>query len=310
MAAMIDWALYALVRLFFFTLARTPRSWAHRACRALATLVYHLDSKHRRIGLINLSIAFPERGEAWRRRILKGSFQRLGDLAVELSRLTRLDADDVQRRVDYEAGRGIENYLEASRLGRGVVFATAHISVWELLPLAHALHGHPLSFVVRPLDNPHLERWVSTIRNQGGNRTISKRLAMRTLLKTVRGGGDVGILMDQNVQSREAVFVRLFGRPAAVTPAPAALALKTGAPLVAGFIYPDGPQGRYRIRFYPLIEAASSGDRDRDLIETTAALSRRIEEMIREFPECWLWGHRRFSTQPEGWPNPYEAGQG
>ncbi len=309
MKTFFDWLVYAFARVFFFSVGVAPRPWAYRFCRAVANVVYLLDARHRRIGMVNLAIAFPERSESWRRSILKKSFRQLGDLAVEISRLARPCPEDVKRRVQYEPGRGLENYLAAKSDTLGVVFVTAHISAWELLPIAHALHGHPLTFVVRPLDNPFLERWMGRLRSQSGNHAIDKRNSVRDMFRTLKAGGDIGILIDQNIQPREAVFTPLFGRPAATTPAPASLALKTGAAVVIGFLIPVQERpGHYRIRFYPPLRFPATGDRKAAVQDATARFNHQIEEVLREYPHCWLWGHRRFSAQPPGFSNPYESG--
>ena len=300
----LDGLIYGLTRLFLAFIGVLPGFLAYPLCEALAALVFLLAGKHRRIGLINLSIAFPEKDERWKRRILRQSFQQLGDHLVELSRLHRLTPEKIRGRIKYEEGRGLENYFKAGGQDKPVLFLTAHISAWELLPVAHALYGHPLSFVVRPLDNPLLNRWVTRLRTRSGNQIIPKQGSMRPILKTLRAGGDVGFLLDQNSQEKEGVYVPLFGHPASTNSSVAALSLKTSIPIVAGFIFPRHGRGQYTIRFYPPIEVACSGDVQKDIRETMARLNRRIEEVIREYPHCWLWGHRRFQTQPDG-TNPY-----
>ncbi len=300
----LDWLVYILVRGFFVLLAILPRRLARRFCWLLADLVYLLDGKHRRIGLINLSLAFPDRDLRWRKRVLCDSFRQQGDQAVELARLKSLDADQAKRRIPYEPGRGLENYLRAREQGRGVIFVTAHISAWEILPAAHAAHGYPLSFVVRPLENRRLDRWLEKLRSQRGNQAIGKAVAVRRAFRILKDGGDVGFLIDQNIQAKEGVFVPFLGQPACTTSSVAALALKTGAPVVPGFIYPT-PSG-YAIRFYPPIQAKASADETQDIVHYTAQFNTYVEAMIREFPQCWLWGHRRFATRPDG-SNPYAA---
>lgn len=302
----LDWLVYILVRGFFLLLAILPRWLAHRFCWLLADLVYLLDGKHRRIGLINLDLAFPDQSPEWRRRVLRNSFREQGDQAVELSRLKGLDRNEAERRIPYEPGRGVENYLKAREQGRAVIFVTAHISTWEILPAAHAAHGYPLSFVVRPLDNPLLDAWLERLRSRRGNRAIGKAVAVRRAFRILKEGGDVGFLIDQNIQAKEGVFVPFLGQMACTTPSVAALALKTGCPVVPGFIYPSSELGRYTIRFYPPIEVIPSGDEEQDLVRYTAEFNSYIDAMIREFPHCWLWGHRRFATQPDG-SNPYAA---
>jgi len=300
----LDGLIYVLIRVFLAFIGVLPDFLAYPLCEALAALIFLLDRKHRRIGLINLSIAFPEKDEQWKRRILRQSFQQLGDHVVELSRLHRLTPEKVRRRVQYEEGRGLENYFKAGGQDKPVLFLTAHISAWELLPVAHALYGHPLSFVVRPLDNPFLDRWVTCLRTRSGNQVIAKQGSMRQILKTLKAGGDVGLLLDQNSQEKEGVYVPLFGHPASTNSSLAALSLRTSIPIVAGFIFPRRRRGQYTIRFYPPIEVARSGDVQKDISEALARLNRRIEEVIREYPHCWLWGHRRFQNQPDG-SDPY-----
>lgn len=304
MSTLLDWSIYVEIRVFLTLLGILPRTFSYPLCAGLATLVFWLDKKHRCIGMVNLEIAFPEKDLEWRQRILRKSFQEIGHHVAELSRFQRLSRDNVLNRITYEEDRGLENYLKVKD-EEGILFMTAHISIWEILPSVHALNGHPLYFLVRPLDNPFVEKWMNQLRCCYGNRVISKQGSVRHVLKVLKEGHDVGFLMDQNIQEREGVYVPLFGRPACTSSALASLALRTSAPVVAGFIYPSTTRGHYVIRFYPPFRLRSSGNPDKDLSESTALLNSYIEDIIREYPHCWLWCHRRFHTQPDG-SNPYE----
>jgi KDO2-lipid IV(A) lauroyltransferase len=296
----LDWLVYAAVRTFLFLVGLLPGFLAYPVCEGLALLVWLLDGKHRKIGMVNLDIAFPQKDRQWKRKVLCRSFQELGVQVVEISRMPRLTRQDALRRVQYEEGRGLENYLKVHEQGRPVLFMTAHIGAWEFLPTVHALYGHPLSFVVRPLDNPFLERWTTRLRAHVGNRVIAKHHSMRRILRTLKEGGDVGLLVDQNSQESEGVYVPFFGHPASTNSALAALALKTSTPIVPGFMYPTSRRGHYVIRFYPPVELVQTDNPEQDVVEGMALLNRYIEEVIREYPHCWLWGHRRFKTQPDG----------
>lgn len=300
----LDWIVYAGTRAFLGFIGLLPAPIAYPFCESIALLVYCLDRKHRRIGMINLAIAFPHKDKRWRRTVLRRSFEQIGDHAVELSRMSKLTAADLNQRVRYEPGRGLENYLEAKGRGKGVLYLTAHISAWELLPAAHALYGYPLSFVARPLDNPFLEQWAARLRSRFRNQVIPKHHSLRRIVKILAQGGEIGFLIDQNVQEKEGVFVPFLGKIACTTSGLAALALRTSVPVVPGFIYPSGKRGHYTIRFYPPLSVPKSSDPERELVENTARFNAYIEEVIREFPHCWLWGHRRFRTQPDG-SDPY-----
>ena len=301
---LVDWLVYIGLRMFLGLVGILPRFLAHGLCRGVADLVFRLDRRHRRVGMLNLEIAFPEKDERWRTEILRESFQQIGDQLVEISRMHRLRPETVKKRFAYESGRGLDHYLEAKRESGAVLFLTAHLSAWEILPAVHALYGNPLHFVVRPLDNRFLESWATRLRTRFGNRLIPKQGSMRRVLRVLKEGGDVGFLMDQNIQEQEGVYVPLFGHPASTSTSLTALALRTSLPIVAGFIYPTRPRGYYRIRFYPPIRLHQTGDGERDLLEGTARLNRYIEEVVREYPQCWLWGHRRFHTQARR--SPYE----
>ncbi len=300
MKRLFDWFVYVWVRSFFLLISAMPRQLAYVSCEKIATLFFWLDRRHRRIGLTNLEIAFPEKDDRWRRKVLLSSFRQLGHQVVELSRMRRLTSREVVHRVQYEQGRGLENYVKAKREGRGILYLTAHISAWELLPAAHSINGYPLSFVVRPLDNLLLDRWLDSLRSRFGNRIISKRNAVRAALRLLKKKGEIGFLIDQNVQRKDGIFVPLFGKLACTSSTLAALALRTSAPVLPGFIYPSRGRGCYDIRFYPPIKAVRSGNYQDDLRENTALFNTYIEAVIREFPHCWLWGHRRFEVQPDG----------
>ena len=125
-------------------------------------------------------------------------------------------------------------------------------------------------------------------------------------MSLLREGKDVGFLLDQNVQESEGVYAPLFGRPASTSSSVAALAVRTEAPVVLGFLCPDYRRGFYRIRFYPALYALKEENPEAEVLRLTAEINRHIEEVIREFPSHWLWGHRRFQTQPEG-EHPYDG---
>ena len=103
-----------------------------------------------------------------------------------------------------------------------------------------------------------------------------------------------------------AFFAPLFGNPACTTSSAAALALKTGAPVIAGFMLPTPVKGRYLIRFYPPVNAIRFGNREKDLTENTSRFLEFLEDVLRQYPHCWLWGHQRYKTQPDG-SNPYKT---
>jgi KDO2-lipid IV(A) lauroyltransferase len=283
---------------FFRILPRTIGIWL---IRLLATLFFFLDRHHRRIADANLMIAFPELSYRDRRRIARASFQNAAMNLLEISRMPALTPGNIGNLVDYDSECGLDNYRAAHSKGKGILYLTGHFSSWELLPTAHALHGFPLSFVTRPLDNARLESHLRRIRESKGNEVITKKNSARQILKNLKAGRSTGILMDQNTSLQEGIFVDFFGIPAATSTSVALLALRTDATVLPGYLTPLR-NDRYFIRFLPPMDMIRTGNKDVDLVENTRRLNQVLETIVREQPESWLWGHKRWKYQPQGNP--------
>ncbi len=176
--------------------------------------------------------------------------------------------------------------------GRGVLFFTGHFGYWEIHALAHALRFDPNSVLARPLDNPILDAMLEAIRTRTGNTVIQRRGAVRRILRTLASGRGVAILIDQHLHEADAVYVGFFQRPAATTSALAALALRTGAPVVPVFALPL-PHGRYRLIYEHPVEPPL-GDTPDAIREYTQRCTDVLEMYVRRHPELWLWMHRRW----------------
>jgi KDO2-lipid IV(A) lauroyltransferase len=277
---------------------------AIRLVDSLASLVYRLDTIHRRIARANLTIAFPQLTDREHDQIVKQSFQSSARNLLEVSHMPALTRDNISRLVQYDPQFGLNNYEIACTRQKGILYLTGHFSAWELLPTAHALYGHPLSFITRPLDNPPLERYLFKIRQMAGNQVIYKKNSARQILEKLKAADAVGILMDQNTSLQEGIFVDLFGVPAATTTSIALLALRTEATVLPGFLTPRN-DGGYVIKFLPPVDLIRTGDTNRDVAINTRNFNAILEGIIREQPGSWLWGHKRWKNQPAGNPDIY-----
>jgi KDO2-lipid IV(A) lauroyltransferase len=163
--------------------------------------------------------------------------------------------------------------------------------------VTHGLRYEPIAVVARQLDNPQLDARLCAFRSRGGNTVIYKRRALQQILQFIRRRETVAILIDQNVQAQDGIFVDFFGRPAATTTVAAAVALKTGCALLPSRAVAL-PDGRYRLVYGAPVPAVRTGDHDADIARVTQALTKVIEDWVREVPDQWLWVHRRWKTQP------------
>lgn len=291
-----NWAEYLAARLVLATLAVGPRAAAEGLARFYTRLLRWLVPRLRRTALRNLALALPELAPADHERIVKGVFASLARLLVCFARLPRLNRENISEWIRYD---GLEHFQQAIARGRGVLFAAAHLGNWELSAFAHALMTAPMDVVVRPLDNPLLDRLVERRRALSGNRIIEKKHAARAILKALRANRAVGILIDQNASLEEGVFVDFFGIKACAGAAFARLAARSGAAVIPGFALWSEQEGRYVLRFYPPVEMTG------DVVADTQRLHSLLETVIRQYPDQWLWIHRRWKTRPPGEPPLY-----
>jgi len=293
---------YAPVWLIAQMLRMLPRPLARAAAISLAHVIRLLHRRLHRVGMRNLSLAFPEKTEAERKRILRGVYTSLGRLLAEFSKFPSYTKKNVANVAIHD---GLENYLAASARGKGVLFMTAHLGGWEVGSFVHSLLGYPHNLVVRDLDNPYLDSMVRNLRTMHGNKTFDKDEFARGLLAAMRRGETVGVLMDTNMTPPQGVFVDFFGIPACTPSGVARVAMHTGAAVLPAFTIWDKKLGKYRIRFEPAVPAICTGDADADALANTAAYTKVIERFVREYPDQWLWVHRRWKTRPEGEPPLY-----
>jgi len=300
---MKEWLEFAPVWLLLKFVGILPRPLARALAVLTVRILLFLVPKLQRVGMFNLPIAFPEWNEAQRRETIRMMARHLAWQAVEFARFPRYNRGNIGRVVEIE---GHENFLEAQRRGKGVLILTGHIGAWELSSFAHAVYGYPMHYMARPLDNARLDAFVNRYRCLSGNEPIYKNESARAVLKALHSGGIVGVLADQNTLPEEGVFVDFFGRQACTTTGIARLALHTGAPVVPGYAYWDTNSRKYKLRFDCAVELSETGNPEQDILENTQRFAKITENIVRQFPEQWVWVHARWKTRPKGEPPLYD----
>ncbi|HTS06470.1 MAG TPA: lysophospholipid acyltransferase family protein [Candidatus Eisenbacteria bacterium] len=288
---------YAAAWPFLKIMGILPRRLARGVAIGIAQLVYVFHVRLRQVGMHNLEMVFPEKSIAERKKILRGVFTSLGRQLAELCQFPRYTPQNIDEVVVYDA---LENYERAYARGKGVLFVTAHFGGWELSAFAHSLHGHWVNIVMRPMDNPYLDRLLQRYRTMHGNKVVPKDDFIRGLLAAMKCGETVGILMDTNMTPPQGVFVDFFGIKACTASGLARIALRTDAAVVPGFTIWDESLGKYRLRFDPAIQLVRTGNLEADIIANTQRFTKVIEDYVRQYPDQWLWVHRRWKTRPEG----------
>jgi KDO2-lipid IV(A) lauroyltransferase len=279
-------AVRGLVRLLPFAIVRQLGT-------LLGLTFYAVDRVHRRVADTNLATAFPKRSATERRVITRMMFVHFGRLLFELLKFSTLDARRMRARIEFE---GEERARAAYAQGRGVLFFTGHFGYWEIHAIGHGLALHPVGVLARELDNAHLNRLLEEVRSMTGNWVIYRQGAIRKVLRALSSGGGVALLIDQHMHSPDAIYVDFFERPAATTSMLAALALRTGAPVVPVFALPLA-DGRYRLIYEHPVPPP-----DRDSPDAVREFTQRctdvLEMYVRRHPALWLWMHRRWRDAP------------
>ncbi|MEO6212783.1 MAG: lysophospholipid acyltransferase family protein [Vicinamibacterales bacterium] len=261
----------------------------------LGGLFHAVDGGHRRLAIDNLQAAFPLRSRRECAMVARRMFEHFGHLLMVLLKFSTFTREEMLRHVEFD---GEERVRAAHAHGRGVLLFTGHFGFWEINALVHALVLQPMAVLARPLDNPLLHDLLEGVRTSTGNSVIYRRGAIRRVLRALAANQAVAVLIDQHMQSADAVYVDFFNRPASTTSALAALALKTGAPVVPVFALPL-PGGRFRMVYEHPVDPPPADSPDA-LREFTQRCTDVLEMYVRRYPELWLWMHRRWRDVPSG----------
>ena len=256
---------------------------------------------------VNLRVAFPEWSEARREAVLLDSYASLGRTAADIALLQGRHREALLEGVELTGLEHVEAAHARSRTG-GFIVLTAHFGSWDLCGAALAVkYGYPLTVVQKGFANPALSAMLSRARGAGLAsqgallEELSKgRSAAAGMLRAIRDGRKVVVLMDQNAHAEEGVFAPFFSRLACTRSAPVLVAMKRGVPILPVFPFRRGESARHEARaLAPLYFDASATDAgDESLTRNVADMNRVIERVIRQAPDHWLWAHRRWRTRP------------
>lgn len=289
----IFWLLqFFLVVLLTLPVALIPYRLSLKAGELLGTLLYYCWGSRRRIAIDNLKGAV-SRGslviDSSPPSVIKQNFRSLGKSFVEVIKIYYGLGGRIFSNVEI---RGIGIFRNALKKGTGILLITGHCGNWELNALACSAKVAPISVVVRPINNPFINRLVEITRKKYGNKVINKKGALKGILSALKRNEAVGILMDQSVLSDEGVMADFLGKKDYIMKTPALIAMKTGCAVIPAFI--RRTDGGHVLEAVEEIEVDKSEDGEKAVFNNTVRFSKAIEDYIRKNPSEWLWMHRRW----------------
>lgn len=259
---------------------------AERLGERMMVLGYRLDAKHRHRAIKNIQLAFPEKSRAEAEALALETFRHFGRVMGDFLRSPSRTDSEVLASVE---SCGLDPYLRANAKGKGVLAITGHIGNFERLAHWYQAQGYDMSVVARDANDAGLQEEVARIRGGRGLSMLSRGNSARAILQRIRNKETVGILPDQNADE---CFVPFFGKPCGTTLGPAILHLRTGAPLVPGFCLRTGP-GKYKVEIFEPMEYERGKATPEQIM---ADINCVLEDVIRRYPEQWLWLHDRWKS--------------
>jgi KDO2-lipid IV(A) lauroyltransferase len=295
---------YAALRTGLGALGLIPLRAAAAIGARVAALGYWPLRVRRGVVEAQIAAAFPDWDGPTVRRVARGAYEHLGRTAVEAALLPTLSHEQVRSLFDGEGDWPV--MARAHARGLGVIVVTGHIGNWELAGAYIAARGVPIAGVVRRMTNPLFDRYLTTTRERAGLSVIADDPARR-VPRALRNGQVVALVADQGVKGMASTYVPFFGRLAKTPRGPGVFALRLGVPLVVGTAI-RLPSGKYRAVVEP-VEVLDTGDRERDIDTVVAQYTAVLERWVRQYPEQYLWQHRRWKRRPEEEAELHRQGQ-
>ena len=285
--SMIDFLGFIIVKVLGAAFCCLPLGLSLWIGRRIGGLAHLFNSKRRSIAYANVKSAFPEKGCKEIKRIVKAHYRNLGMSIVELFKVPVMGKRYVDRHVTVKNIKRIQDALDR---GKGVMMVTAHFGNWEIGSLAINAHGYRMSVFAREQKYARLNNLLDRYREKMGSIVVAKGFSIRDVIKTLKNNGIVAMLSDQDAGAN-GVFVNFFNRPASVAPGAVNLSLRTGSVMLPSLIRRVGFDRHELV----IGEALNIGEDVKANLEKIAAV---LEHNIKNFPEQWLWSHKRWKSSP------------
>ena len=283
-----------ILQTLVFVVRRLPLPAALALGRGLGTTMRVLAKKRYRVALKNLRIAYGDTlPQAEQERIARDCFRHFGMFFMESIQFAYMSDEEVNRRIDVT---GYAEFAELMERKKGCLFISGHLGNFEIMGRWLAPRGYPIIALARENRDPGTTDIMSDLRERMGIKVITLGQSLKPVLVGLKKNACIAIICDQNATD---VFVPFFGHPTGTVDGPARIALPMGAPMLFPYCVRDG-RGQYKIVNTGVYEAVSTGDEQADVERVMTEVNARLEAIIREYPEQWLWFHNRWKSSPIG----------
>jgi len=257
----------------------------------VGTLAYYLMGARRKLALENFNQALgTQYSPADQKKIIKNVFINLSLNLIEFLRFSEINAKNYTRFITLH---GLENLEKAHKQDKGVLILTSHMGNWEYLAATSTLVGKKGAILVKTAHSNGFNAFLERQRKSKNLHLFQAKNSLKEMLKFLKTGGLIGIVIDQHGIEQESVVLPFFGRPASTLKGLAVLAKHTGTPVIPAYIYRDK-----NWHHHVIIEPALCPS-DESVEGRTLQYNQWLEGVITQFPDQWMWTHNRWKVANE-----------
>lgn len=287
---------YFLTKGLLAILRHCPATVIYGICRSFSAVVYAAATKRRRITMKNLALAYPELSLKEHRRIARQAYDHFGQMLAESAMVLsgKISREGLKNLV-IESDLPKLQALEAST-EKGILLITGHLGNFELLAHYTGCQMKKSGTVIFRQGTNRLidDRIVTPLRQSFGNKVIYKSRALPQIVRTLKKGNHVGMLIDIKTNARDGVPAVFFGKETLCMKSSAYLQVKLNVPVVAGAMVRIAPKKYKLVVLDPILWEDDGRPVDEQVADLTQKHHAAIETLIRQHPEQWLWMHDRW----------------
>ena len=277
-----------------------PRSWRKSFFYTLGTFAYHVSKRYGRVVEQNVKFVYgddvlPE----FINKIKRHSFKQMLLNVMHTMESRYYAPEEIVENIKFE---NLEIVQKAQQEKRPIIFVTGHYGSWELAGRALSFSIEPILIIYKKMKNKYFENYLLNSREKWKMSYAERHGAMKAMLKTLRGGRAMAILIDTNVNKKEAIEVEFLGHKIGQIQTTAYFARKFNAALIPALIHTEDDEN-FTIKFYDEIVAPKTNNEKKDLQVLTQMQTDWLSKEILNKPEPWFWLHRRFK---EDYPDIYK----
>ena len=287
--------IYGFLRFIITIFNILPRNISLFFGSILGYLSYLLYGKEKAKSNRHLQIAFGDKlSEAERKTIIRKMFLNIVWNFIDIVRIPKYYKSELRSLIEVE---GIENFNKVYKRGKGVIGVTGHIGNFELLAAFAAGEGYKSAVIGRELYDKRLNKLLVTNRESAGVINIDTKDSPRKLIKLMKDGYALGVLIDTDSTRVRGEMIPAFGKLSNTPVGQSIIGLKTGAGFVPMVCLRNGK--RYKLIFKPEVTINRTDDFDADVYNITKKCTEVLEEIVTEHKDQWIWMHNRWRTKPE-----------